>query len=176
MSIIHDALKQSVAEKQTVIQVPRSAAVTRRLFIGAYFLAIAAFAAAGVGLWLAHREHARNLALTAQVSDLSDKHENLMRLINNNNIYLDTRVQLQVAQLESDLKTLSARVDDLMKDKNTFKAESLVKFDEIKYEAGIVAKRLHNVERDHSILSDRMDALQSKQTKSDNEIFPSSHS
>ena len=157
MSRINDALRQATQEQkdQQVISVPRSAYRHQGLINAALFLFVAAgVAAVAYGL---NREstvrHEQGSELSRQIAALVEKHDDLMKLIQNDNGYLDTRMQLEVLDLRTDLRELIGRVDSGL--------ETQIR---LKDGMSVITKRLHNLERDHSVLAERLEAAASRQT------------
>lgn len=161
MSLLHDALKraQSLQEERKVIRVPKDP-VLRRANVVAMAVAVVCLAVTAAGLWKerqsAHRDYE---ALSAQFAALDVKHENLVRRIHTDEPFLDTRIQLDVFEIETGLRALSARVDAMEKDKDSVLAGNVAMKEELRAEMALVSKRLHNVERDHSILAERIEAV-----------------
>ena len=151
MSLINDALKQATKEQndQQVITVPRSTGRHQGLVNVVLFLLMAAgLAAAAYGLTnesSVRREQASDLS--RQITALTEKHDDLMKLIQNDNTYLDTRMQLEVLDLRADLRELTASVEAGL--------ETQLR---LKDGMSVITKRLHNLERDHSILADRLES------------------
>ena len=162
MSAINDALKQAEKDQkeQAVIHVPGLVVKNQGLGVGMFLVFLAGVLALGFFLWTERQHRIRQSAdLSDQVAGLNQRYQDLMVLINNNNAYLDTRVQLEIMEIQSSLKTLSARLDGTKLDKDVLRTEIAAFQDETKNQLYFLNKRLHNVEHDHSTLADRLEEL-----------------
>jgi hypothetical protein len=161
MSLLHDALKraQSLQEERKVIRVPKDPAI-RRANAAALLVAVACLAVTIFGLRKEHKTSQLTYTdLESRLSTIDAKHEDLVKRIHTDEPYLDTRIQLEVFEVETALRALSARVDAMEMDKNSGLAGNIAMKEELKAEMALVSKRLHNVERDHSVLADRIEAV-----------------
>lgn len=102
----------------------------------------------------------REQGLVSRVEALDKKHALLMDLIQKDDKYLDTRMQLDVLELRSDFRALRNKVDTLNPSLlESLRHENTALHDYVKSETYFMNKRLHNNEREHSELYHKIDAL-----------------
>lgn len=163
MSVILDALKRVKPGPKTpenVIQVPASRRGASRetvLLIGLLCLLVTGLAL-HVERKLGRERHAD---IVTQMKALETRQEELFAKIRTDDPYLDTRVQIDVYELKDGFSALGARVDAMKEEADSIGAGYRALEAELRNEMRVVSKRLHRVERDHSILADRLDAVTS---------------
>ena len=167
MSLINDALKRATAEfrqQGSVIQIPGD---PKRGRVAQTVMAVS-FLVLALTLVLQFRSETQTRAqidqmLSAKIVTLEQKQDEILTLLNRNDKYLDTRIQLDVMELKADTKALQAKIGSLASpDLGTMKAENASLRDYLKTEIFFVNKRLHDNEREHSLLSERIDALKDR--------------
>ncbi len=164
MSLLHDALKraQSQQEERKVIRVPKDPLI-RRANAAALLVALACLGVTVFGLRKEQQVSRSAYAdLASRLSVVDAKHEDLVKRIHTDEPYLDTRIQLEVFEVETALRALSARVDAMERDKDSGFAGNVAMKEELRAEMAVVSKRLHNVERDHSVLAERIEAVKTE--------------
>jgi len=127
-----------------------------------FFLVIACLSALALNLSIEQRASLqRNAELSSQFAALDKKHEDFLKQIQAGDQYLDTRVQLDIYELKSGLRALSDKVELFNPTaQKSLKDEVTALREELKGEVAIMSKRLHNLERDNSLLSEKIDSIQ----------------
>lgn len=152
MSLINEALQRAASEQKEkkVIPVPRF--VGTNLWVPAAFVLLFLICGfLGYRVWADSRVNHESLStLATQVRDLDQRHTDLVSRIYQSDTHLDTRLQLEVFDLKSDVRKLTSRLNDLNLE------------DEVQSELRVLSKRFHNNEREHSILNDRIEALKAR--------------
>jgi hypothetical protein len=166
MSVINEAIQRAAAEQKEkkVIPVPRATAPYSKASIALFAVLFVLLAIVGYRVAVETRaRQASEKALAAQFQDLEQRHLDLVSRIYQSDAHLDTRLQLEIFDLKSDLRKLALRVDAMDPEElQTLKADTQLFRDEVKDEIRILSKRFHNNEREHSILNDRIEALNSR--------------
>ncbi|HTL70793.1 MAG TPA: hypothetical protein VL404_05840 [Candidatus Eisenbacteria bacterium] len=168
MSSINDALKKAAQTNEQIVRVPRTGRDRTIATFAILFLIFGCLAAAGVTIAIERSDRQRADAdLSAKMVTLSQKYDRIMEFLDKSDSNLDIRVQLDMMDLRSEYKALVARFDSMsLEDKMSLKAEAVTLRKEMKSELQLLAKRLHNVERDHSVLADRIEEIKEPKAES----------
>ena len=165
MSLINEALQRAASEQKEkkVIPVPRF--VGTNLWVPAAFVLLFLICGfLGFRVWAESKASQQSVStLAAQVRDLDQRHVDLVSRIYQSDAHLDTRLQLEVFDLKSDVRKLTSRLDVLnLEELRSLKTDSGSLRDEVQSELRVLSKRFHNNEREHSILNDRIEALKAR--------------
>lgn len=153
MSVIHQALQD--AEKKhkdpIFIQIPK--AVVKNNSVQS-LISLLLVVCLGLVWWQLSSEKTERLGssvdLQNRLESIETKYNSLMETIHTGDQFLDTRVQLDLANLKSDLKELSAKLD--LADVSSLRKD-------VKDELYVMSKRLNTNEREHAVLNDRIEAI-----------------
>jgi chaperonin cofactor prefoldin len=166
MSLISETLQRAVEQQKekNVIPVPRASAQNPWLTAIFFMLTFAFIAVLGQRIWNEQRERVQaETALAAQLNDLEQRHQDLVSRIYQSDAHLDTRLQLEMFDVKSELRKLSSQVDALnIGELTQLKNDSATMRDEVKDQIQVLNKRFHNNEREHFILNERIEALKAK--------------
>ncbi|GEM_PF-1557456 len=170
MSVFFDALNKAQKKNEdqnaqkNVIQVPRRTDARDWMMLVGLFCLLAT----GFSIWSDRQEsRRRDQALHGEIATLGAKQEELLAKIHTDDSFLDTRMQLDVLELKQNFKALSTKFDSFRQERESIGAENKALREELKSDMVGVSTRLHNVERDHSILAERMETLKTERSGED---------
>ncbi len=162
MSLIHDALKRASEpdKERTVIHIPKEKAVSGFLNVLIAAVAFACLAAVWAGVWNERRDSlSRDADLSERIAALDQRQTDFLRKVRVEDPYLDTRVQLEMLELQNLTRTLAAGLDSLAKEQGLLDARTKVTGTQVTGDVKLLHRRLHLLERDNSVLADRIAAL-----------------
>ena len=169
MSEMQEALKRANLHLngRPVIEIPAEepkTAAQKPRFKPTWALLAAAAVRAIVAQQWAEREARvfRDNEILARVKALESRQDELISMIHKDDKYLDVRVQLDMMELKSNYRALVTQME-MMSPKDGESVTSLK--DSLKQELFFLNKRFHDNQREHALLSERIEALEKPSAK-----------
>ena len=107
-------------------------------------------------------KHFRENELSAKLKALDAKYNSLIAMVEKDDQFLDVRVQLDLMDLKTDMRSVMTQMELL----DPKKIESVAALrDSVKQEIFFLNKRLHENQREHAMLSERIGTLEKSQPK-----------